>query len=76
MPLPDREKDLLRADLLDQAWNLIRSAAKTLDGTRSRCQSCGLLKLSDLDDGRKLEQLSGVMEKLQRLSASFRTRGV
>lgn len=71
----DRDHDLHRADMLTRARGLVCSVAETLNGERSRCEACGLDVLSDLDDGRKLEQLSGIAEKLERLAAAFRGRG-
>lgn len=71
----DAQADNNRADALDEAQDLVLAVLGTLNGTKRRCDACGLSVLEDLDDGRKIEQLRGIAEKLERLIGGFRTRG-
>jgi hypothetical protein len=68
----NEEHDYHRAEQLEQAASLIRGVVETLDGSRHRCTSCGIDVLRNKDHGRKVDTLSGIVERLDRMIGSFR----
>ncbi len=61
-----------RAAKIEQAANLIEEVITTLDGSRHRCDTCGIDVLRNKDDARKLDNLSGIHERLGRVAGAFR----
>lgn len=67
----EAEFNRLAARDLRQAQRLVDGIARTLNGSRERCNHCGVDVLADKHQARQKEQLEGIVQKLTRIIGSF-----
>jgi hypothetical protein len=68
-----RELERWRALQLEHAQGLVREVIDSLDGSRHRCKECGIDVLRNKEEGRRLDTLAGIDERLGRIAGSMRS---